>query len=147
VLEIAYWRNSGITFQPKAVPVRFGPNISSLLVANGLMVPSDCDEPELAHAFIEFIIRPDIQENMLKQFGFLSVLKPINDQLLDRNFLEAANMLDNQLGDSHFGYNIFPEYEQLIELSKTLAMFWNGLDSVSQTIEKLAAMFANRNVK
>ncbi len=144
-LELAYWKHSGIPFEPKAVPVQFGPDKSSLLVANGLMVPADCDEPELARAFIEFIIRPDIQEELLKRFNFLSVLKPINDQLLDRTFLEAANMVDNQLSDSHFGHNIFPDYDRLMELSRQLAMFWNGLDSVSQTIEKMEIMFKNRD--
>jgi hypothetical protein len=54
-------------------------------------------------------------------------------------------MVDNQLSDSHFGHNIFPDYDRLMELSRQLAMFWNGLDSVSQTIEKMEIMFRNRD--
>lgn len=136
-LELAYWRQCGMPFEPQVAPMKFGPRKSTLLVANGLMMPTDCDEPELAQAFIEFIIRPDIQEQLLKRFGFLSVLKPINDQLLDRSFLEAANVADSQLNDSHFGMTIFPDNEWLDELSRTLSLFWNGLNSVSQTIDKI----------
>ncbi|WP_164821749.1 extracellular solute-binding protein [Paenibacillus koleovorans] len=136
-LEAAYWRQSGITFEPRAVPTRLGSKNSTLLVANSLMVPADCDEPELAQQFIEFIIRPDIQEQLLRRFGFLSVLKPINDQICDREFLEASNIADNQLTDSHFGQTTFPDNDKLEALGRTLALFWNGLDSVSQTIDKL----------
>lgn len=139
-LEVAYWKQCGITFEPQAAPMKFGPRKSTLLVANGLMVPKGCDEPELAQAFIEFVIRPDIQEELQLRFGFLSVLKPINDQLLDRAFLEAANIADNQLANSHFGQTVFPDNDQLEELSRVLSLFWNGLNSVAQTIEKISGL-------
>jgi multiple sugar transport system substrate-binding protein len=136
-LELAHWKQLGIGFEPRICPMFFGPDPSTLLVANGMMIPRGSGEPELAEQFLEFVIRPDIQEQLLRRFGFLSVLKPVNDQVLDRAYLEAANVADRELKDCRFRTDIFPDPERIEELDRRLGLFWSGLESVASVVEGL----------
>lgn len=137
-MELASWRTEDLSFEPQVCPLPFKASPSTLLLANAFMVPRDCGEPALANDFLHFIARPDIQEKLSRQFRFLSVLASVNERVFPRSFLISAAIQDRQLEQTHFLSDLFPDWQTLEELNMNLQLFWSGLESVDEVIQRFS---------
>lgn len=136
-MELAGWRNEDLTFEPQVCPLPSKVSPSTLLLASAFMVPRDCGEPELAHDFLRFITRLDIQEKLARQFRFLSVLASVNERVFPRSFLNSASIQDRELEHAHFLHDLFPDWQTMEEINMNLQLFWSGLESVEEVMQRI----------
>lgn len=136
-MGLAEWVQAGLRFRPLVCSMPFGPQRSTLLRANALMVPDSCSDPELVHSFIRFAIRPDIQESLHKQFHFLSVLMPVNERVCTQAYLFSTNLHDRGLPHCHFLNDIFGSWQTMEKLDIQLQLFWKGLESVDNAMLRI----------
>ncbi|GIP41429.1 hypothetical protein J31TS4_47090 [Paenibacillus sp. J31TS4] len=136
-IELAAWRSKYLKFEPSIAPLAFGPHSSTLLMANALLLPKEAPNAELAAAFIRYSVRTDIQEQIARKAGFLSVLKMINDQVWTKEELTSMLVGDFFLEGGTFYYDQMRDKHWLEEWDETMRFFWYGLESVDQTIERM----------
>jgi multiple sugar transport system substrate-binding protein len=143
-LEMAGWRSEKMNFEPRVAPLPFGDNQATLLLANMFMVPAACKSVDLANEFIATALRPDVQETMSRTAHFLSVLKPVNEQVWDKPFLESINLMDHRVENSYFLHEIFPDASMMEELETEMKLFWAGLESAASFTQTLQQIISNR---
>ncbi|WP_176706393.1 extracellular solute-binding protein [Paenibacillus hemerocallicola] len=136
-MELAALKEESLPFEPQAAPIRFGPERATLLVANAIMVPVACPEPELAAAFCKIAVRSDIQDRIGRTSGFLSVLRGINESVWDKAHLQAIRLGDARLDRCLFVHEAFPDSAFISEMDYELGLFWAGLETADAAAERL----------
>lgn len=136
-MELAALKEEALPFEPQALPIRFGPVRSTLLVGNALMVPDSCPQPELAIQFCQLAVRSDIQENISRASGFLSILRGVNESVWDPAHLHAIHMDDEGLERCRFVNDIFPGGAFINEMDYELGLFWAGLETADAAADRL----------
>lgn len=144
-MELASWRTEDLAFEPQVCPLPFKASPSTLLLANAFMIPRDCGEPDLAQDFLRFITRLDIQEKLARQFRFLSVLASVNERVFPRSFLNSAAIQDRQLEHAYFLHDLFPDWQTMEEINLNLQLFWSGLESVEEVMQRIADQEAGKD--
>lgn len=134
-LEMSVWTERSLHFEPQTAPLCFGETNASMLRAIALMVSSDSNHVELARAFIETAARQDVQEAISRQTPFLSVLKPVNEEIQTPQFLKNLNITDEGMQNNLFLHDLFKEPGFKEELSLKMEPFWLGLESASAFTE------------
>ncbi|SEN13712.1 extracellular solute-binding protein [Lihuaxuella thermophila] len=128
-LEMAGWRSEKLTFEPRIATLPFGNQKSTLLLANAFMIPSTCRSKDLALAFIETALRPEVQEMMSQKAHFLSVLKPVNERVWAPPFRELINITAQGMDHNYFLHEMFSDSGVMDELETEMKLFWAGLES------------------
>lgn len=135
-MKMAAWRNS-IAYESRLAPLVFGPRRFTFMIANALMIPERCQEPELAEAFLALTLRPDLQKRMTETYKLLSIYPIINETVFESSTLRRMNVEDETLKNAYFFYDVFPSAADQLWLEKHLAAFWYGLDSVEDVLQRM----------
>jgi multiple sugar transport system substrate-binding protein len=125
--EMSAWEN--LDFKPRVAPLPLGDVDATLLMANALMIPSGCGEPELAKAFVKIAIRPDVQEKMSRSTPFISVLRNVNEETRSHAFLRNLNILDPMMANNRFLNELIGDPVTWENLQQEIELFWYGLES------------------
>ncbi|MBA4494693.1 extracellular solute-binding protein [Paenactinomyces guangxiensis] len=128
-LEMAGWRSEKMSFEPRVASLPFGDLEATLLLANAFMIPSSCRSKDLAAAFIQTALSPDVQKKMSQKAHFLSVLQLVNEQVWDQPFLKSINITDQNIGNNYFLHEMIPDSSVIEELETEMKLFWAGLES------------------
>ncbi|GIP34819.1 extracellular solute-binding protein [Paenibacillus sp. J2TS4] len=141
LFEMSSWKDRSIDFTPEAAPLPFGPTKATLLQANSLMIPMSANHPELALAFVQIALEPDVQRTMCESTPFLSVLPQVNEATRTRQLLHALNVQDPFMDNNLFLYELFGE-SAMDELKDELALFWLGLETADAVTDAVAKAVA-----
>lgn len=136
-MELATLQEESLPFEPQAAPIRFDPEQATLLVANAIMVPEPCPEPELADAFCKIAVASDVQDKIGRAAGFLSVLRAVNEAVWDKSYLHAIYLGDARLDRCLFVHELFPDSAFISEMDYELGLFWAGLETADEAADRL----------
>ncbi|MFD0867616.1 Uncharacterized HTH-type transcriptional regulator yurK [Chlamydia abortus] len=144
-IELAGLRSLPLPFEPLVAPLPFGECKSTLLVSNSLLIPADAGDKELAVEFLKTVYSAELQEQVGRSTGFLSVFEPVNRKLWDKSYLESLNMTGDQINHSYFLHELFADYNLIEELEAEMEMFWAGMESASSFAARLYEMIKTRD--
>jgi multiple sugar transport system substrate-binding protein len=136
-IELAGWRNDGMTFEPQVAPMPFGEQQASLLIANVMMIPANCNEEELALLFLRKALSFDIQQKISRNQRFMSVLQDVNEATFDKTLLKSLNIVGNQIANSQFLHELFSDLNVAEEIESEMELYWAGLESAPHFVERL----------
>lgn len=136
LFEMSAWNERGIEFTPHIVPLPFGGTASTVLQTNLLAIPEGCSNPQLASAFIETALAPDIQRAFCEQAPFLSVLESVNASLRTPDQLRALNIGGDLLDHAYFLHELLDPETDYAELVADMSLFWLGLEDASTIAER-----------
>ncbi|GGD60883.1 extracellular solute-binding protein [Paenibacillus nasutitermitis] len=136
-IELAGWRHQTMPFTPKIAPLPFGKQKQTMLIANVLMLPKNSEEPELARAFLETAVNPEVQQQLSATTGFISVRKAINEATWSQLGLESLQIYDNSIEKSHFLHEIFEDASLVDELETEMTLFWTGMESAAEVTDRV----------
>jgi multiple sugar transport system substrate-binding protein len=136
-IELAGWRNNGMPFEPQVAPMPFGEQQASLLIANVMMIPANCNEEELALLFLRKALSFDTQQKISRNHRFLSVLQEVNEATFDLTLLKSLNIVGNQIANSHFLHELFSDLNVAEEIESEMELYWAGLESAPHFVERL----------
>jgi multiple sugar transport system substrate-binding protein len=109
----------------------------SLLIANGLMISKRSRKTELAKLFLKFALRPDFQQRLADETGFLSVLSSVNRKVWPLDRLKAMGAGPEDLEVSGFIHELIPSPVKSGALEKQMKKFWAGMESPAELAEKI----------
>lgn len=135
--ELANWKNRGGAFEPGVAPLALGPHRGTQLTMNGLMVPKEAANRDLAESFIRFSLRSDIQEAVARATGMLSVLKSVNDAVFGRTAADEMGIGDFHLEEAVFVEEEADDFRRIDKLEQAMGLFWLGLETADETIRRL----------
>jgi multiple sugar transport system substrate-binding protein len=135
-IELAGWRNDGMPFEPLVAPMPFGEQQASLLIANVMMIPANCNEEELALLFLRKALSFDTQQKISQNQRFLSVLQDVNETTFDKTLLKSLNIVGNQIANSHFLHELFSDLNVAEEIESEMELYWAGLESAPHFVER-----------
>jgi multiple sugar transport system substrate-binding protein len=136
-IELAGWRNNGMAFEPQVAPMPFGEQQASLLIANVMMIPANCNEEELALLFLRKALSFDTQQKISRNYRFLSVLQEVNEATFDLTLLKSLNIVGNQIANNHFLHELFSDLNVAEEIESEMELYWAGLESAPHFVERL----------
>ena len=136
-IELAGWKHQAMPFTPKIAPLPFGIQKQTMLIANVLMLPKNSEEPELALAFLETAVNPEVQQQLSKTTGFISVNKTINEATWSQPELESLQIYGNSIEKSQFLHEIFKDASLVEELETEMTLFWSGMESASEVADRI----------
>lgn len=143
-LEMATWKNAQMDFEPGIAPLPFGDISATLLITNSFMVPASTRSEALARSFIQTAFRPDVQEKFSRINHFTSVFKSVNEKVWSKSHLNSMNITSEDLKNSYFLHEIFPESITASEIEMEMEMYWDGLESASSTARHILDIILNR---
>ncbi|WP_173112930.1 extracellular solute-binding protein [Paenibacillus qinlingensis] len=136
-IELAGWKNENLGFEPQVAALPFGEQKATLLLANAFMVPTTCNDLELATQFLQIACDLDVQETISRTSPFLSVLTSVNEKLWDKDTLESLNIVHDSIENSYFQHEVFTDWTILEEMEAEMGLYWAGLESASSIAAKL----------
>ncbi|QTH40573.1 extracellular solute-binding protein [Cohnella sp. LGH] len=142
--EMANWQNENMTFAPQTIPLPFGNDRSTLLLANAFMVPASSENTQLAAAFVRTALEDDTQRTLAGQTLFLSVKDNVNRNVKSEDYLRLMNLAGDAINDNYFIHELIDE-GVASTLEEKMSMFWLGLESVDTIVgefERLTAKYA-----
>lgn len=95
-------RQVQLPFEPEVAYLPFGDAYKTTLAANVFAVHSGCTQMELAGQFLRTAIHPEVQEQITRQTGQLSVIPSINEMVWEKAYLEKLNIADDQMNCNFF---------------------------------------------
>lgn len=139
-IELAGWRNEGMSFEPKVAPLQFGPVQSTLLLANALMVYKEGQERELALAFIRTAFDPALQARLSRETGFLSCMPSINRSVWDERYLRSIHIGEDNVENSYYLHELMHDLSEMDELAMEMQLYWGGLESAENCADRIMAL-------
>lgn len=136
-IELAGWRSEGMPFAAKIAPLPFGPVKSTLLVSNVFMIRKDCQDPELAHAFLRIAFEEELQSKLARNTGFLSCLPRVNESVWDNGDLAALHIAGSQIENGYFLGELLGYAERIEELDAEMELYWAGLESAESMADRM----------
>ncbi|MCD9025312.1 extracellular solute-binding protein [Cohnella silvisoli] len=133
--EMASWKEEDIPFEPRFASLPFGDHQATLLQANALMIPSSSIHADLALAFVQTALDPDVQKDFCINKPFLSVFEGVNTAVSDNKKLHSLNIERNLLDNNYFLHELFTE-TMIEEFMSEMHLFWLGLESSSLLSKK-----------
>ncbi|WP_409341353.1 extracellular solute-binding protein [Paenibacillus sp. MBLB4367] len=144
-IEIAHLKSGDLPFEPRVAQLPFGPEKSTMLIANMLTVLPGCSDMELAAQFIQAALAPDVQEQISRTSGFLSVLKTVNEKVWDRHELESLEIAKNKRAFGLFLHELFDDPQAIDEIEAEMQLFWSGLESAENVAARLSGRLVSRS--
>lgn len=144
-IEIAGWRNENMPFEAKVATLPFGPVKSTLLVANAFMVHKDCQDRELALAFLRTTLDPKLQTRLARETGFLSCIPEVNEAVWDASHLASLNIANRQIENGYFLHELLGDLNVLEELESEMELYWGGLESAESSADRMIRILSNRS--
>ncbi|MFC5407484.1 extracellular solute-binding protein [Cohnella soli] len=132
--EMANWQNDSMSFSPQVIPLPFGADRNTLLLANAFMVPSSSDNVQLAADFIRTALEDDTQRAMADNTLFLSVKESINQMVNSDSYLRLLNIAGSDINNNFFINELFDD-NIVHALEEKMSMFWLGLEPASSIVE------------
>lgn len=143
-LEMTHWDRTGLPFMPKIAPMPFGTGSSTMLIANALVIPDTCQDPELASQFIRVALDSETQTAFCRDSSFLSVLPSVNEALRSHDDLQALGVTGEGMDSSYFTHELVDDLELLYEIEREMDMFWCGLESAASFAQKICSKITSR---
>jgi len=142
-IEMAGWRNS-FNFKAKIASLPFGEHMSTMLIANALMVPAASHETELAIRFVQKAMSPEMQERLGRETGFMSALRPINEKTMERSLLQSLYMNEETMRHSYFLHELFGDFSLVDDIENEMQLYWAGLESADEVAERLLSILVQK---
>lgn len=139
-IEIAHLKSGNMPFEPRVAQLPFGPEQSTMLIANMLSILPSCSDMELAAQFIQTALAPEIQEKISRDTGFLSVLKSVNAKVWDRRHLESLEIARGEQAYGLFIHELFDDTQSIDEIDNEMHLFWSGLESAKDVSARLVGL-------
>jgi multiple sugar transport system substrate-binding protein len=139
-IELAGWRNERMPFEPQVAPMPFGEQQASLLIANVMMIPANCNEEDLAIRFLRTALSFDTQQKISRNQRFLSVLHGVNEAVFDEMQLKSLNIVGNQIANSYFLHELLADLNVAEEIESEMELYWAGLESAPHFAERMLQM-------
>ncbi|MBP1988414.1 extracellular solute-binding protein [Paenibacillus eucommiae] len=142
-VELAGWGKEKLQFEPKVASLPFGENQSTLMLASVFMVPADGGAVDWALRFLETALSKEVQEEISKDAGYLSVLSSVNEEKWDRLTLESLNIVEDRIENSLFLNEMYDDPKVLEELEAAMVLYWCGLESAEAAAQGIARVIKN----
>lgn len=130
-------RRQPFPVQVLPLPKRPGGSKGSLLIANGLMISRLSPNIELAKRFLQLALDVEFQSRMARETGFLSIYNSVNRAVWSPYERSALGIQPEQLEESHFIFDLFPDLGKPQEMERSMKKFWAGLESPEQLVDRL----------
>lgn len=137
-IELAGMRQARLPFEPGVAYLPFGDTRRTTLAANVFAVHSGCTQMEMAGQFLRTAIRPDVQEEIARQTGQLSVIPSINEKVWEKEYLDKLNIADGQIDGNFFVHDLVPHKQDLYNRLHTgMQLYWTGMESAKDFAKRL----------
>jgi multiple sugar transport system substrate-binding protein len=146
-IELAGWRNGNMPFEAKVAPLPFGPLKSTLLVANTFMVHKECQEQELALAFLRTALDRKLQTRLARETGFLSCIPEVNEAVWDASHLASLNISHRQIDNGYFLHELLSDLNVLEDLESEMELFWGGYESAESIANGMIRVLSDKSPK
>lgn len=140
-MELAGLRGAGLSFRPEVAHLPFGSVNKTFLLANMIAIPSDSPQVNAAVDFLRTALDPEVQEEVARKTGFLSVLPPINEKVWHRDYLEKLNIAGEQIEANLFPHEVIPDEVQYGKLIADMQLYWAGLETAGECAERIRTFF------
>lgn len=137
-IELAMMRQVQLPFEPEVAYLPFGDAYKTTLAANVFAVHSGCTQMELAGQFLRTAIHPEVQEQITRQTGQLSVIPSINEMVWEKAYLEKLNIADDQMNCNFFVHDLVPTHNQELDnkFNTGMQLFWAGMESAGDCAKR-----------
>lgn len=139
------FRNEKHAFEPNIAVLPYGSSDRNLLIANALLLPKSGRNGELAKLFLECVLDAALQEQLVLEGRFLSVLRHVNSRHMGDRDIDAMGLRDEKLHQSCFIGELFESVDDLYDIEEEMEMFWAGLESPESTAKKIARIIDRRS--
>jgi len=130
-------KRSKFPVQIAPLPRRDDNPCGSLLIANGLMISRRSRKTDLAKLFLRFALRPDFQQKLADETGFLSVFSSVNQKVWPLDRLKAMGAGFEDLEVSAFIHELIPSPAKSGKLESQMKKFWAGMESPAVMAAKI----------
>lgn len=141
-IELAGWVQATMKFTAKVAPLPFGDKKDTMLIANAFMVPADSNEPELAARFLQMAVGPEMQEQLSRTAGFISVLPRVNEKIWNLPALESLHLHREAVENSYFLHEMVRDMHVMDELDTEMMLFWSGLESAEEFADRMTEILS-----
>lgn len=113
---------------------------NSLLIGNGILVNRATNQLPYAKLFLELVMAPEFQEEVLRETDILSVYTDVNAAHRTQQQLEDLGISHASSETALFIQDLITDAAIIDDMTSEMVHFWNGLEEAAQLLPRLAPL-------